>query len=65
MEHRHVTVNQKAVFFILISRRDKKRAGVRFISRGSDLEGNVSNFAETEQILTFVNDDRYDVYTYL
>ena len=38
---------------------------MRFISRGSDAAGNVSNFAETEQILSFANDDSYDVYTYL
>lgn len=60
-----LNINQKAINFILISRRDKMRAGMRFISRGSDSQGNVSNFAETEQILTFLNDDSYDVYCYL
>ena len=65
VEQRLLTINQKALSFILISRRDKSRAGMRFISRGADAQGNVSNFAETEQILTFINDDCYDVYTYL
>ena len=62
---RLLNINQKAFSFILISRRDKSRAGMRFISRGSDAQGNVSNFAETEQILTFINQESYDVYTYL
>ena len=65
VEQRLLNINQKAISFILISRRDKTRAGMRFISRGSDSQGNVSNFAETEQILTFLNDDSYDVYSYL
>jgi hypothetical protein len=65
VEQKLLTINQKAISFILISRRDKSRAGMRFISRGSDSQGNVSNFAETEQILTFINDDSYEVFTYL
>lgn len=39
--------------FTLISRKDINRLGVRFYSRGADLEGNVSNFVETEQIMEF------------
>jgi hypothetical protein len=65
VEQRLLNINQKALSFILISRRDKSRAGMRFISRGADTQGNVSNFAETEQLLTFLNDDSYDVYSYL
>lgn len=63
--HRHMTINQKTITFTLISRRDRSRAGMRFISRGADSMGNVSNFVETEQLFTFINDDSYDVYTYL
>ena len=62
---RLMTINQKAISFILVSRRDKSRAGMRFMSRGADNQGHVSNYAETEQIMTFVNDDCYDVFTYL
>lgn len=65
VEQRLMTINQKAISFILISRRDKSRAGMRFLSRGADSQGNVSNYAETEQILMFINEDSYDVYTYL
>jgi len=65
IEQRIMNINQKAVNFIIISRRDKTRAGFRFVSRGSDSMGNVSNFAETEQIVSFMNEDNFDVYTYL
>jgi len=36
---------------ILIARRSRKRAGVRFCRRGIDADGNVANFVETEQIV--------------
>lgn len=41
--------------FTLISRRSRFRAGVRFLSRGVDPQGNASNFVETEQILELVD----------
>ncbi|EDR22943.1 suppressor of actin, putative [Entamoeba dispar SAW760] len=37
--------------YILFSRRDCSRTGLRFSSRGGDINGNVSNFVETEQII--------------
>ena len=37
----------------LISRRSTARAGTRFHSRGIDESGNVSNFVETELIVSF------------
>lgn len=36
---------------ILISRRRYAKAGARYLARGVDNEGNVSNFVETEQLL--------------
>ena len=36
---------------LLISRRACLRQGTRFNMRGADLDGNVANYAETEQIL--------------
>ena len=36
---------------MLVARRSRKRAGVRYSRRGVDAEGNVANFAETEQII--------------
>lgn len=65
VEQKLMNISQKALSFVIISRRDKSRAGMRFISRGADPAGNVSNFAETEQILSFINDDSYDIFTYL
>lgn len=50
-EKRHVHLGDTEVDFILISRRDKRRSGMRYVSRGCDLEGNASNTADTEQIL--------------
>ena len=41
--------------FYLITRRSCKKAGTRYNSRGIDDEGNVANFAETEQIV-FIKD---------
>ncbi|KAJ3342359.1 hypothetical protein HDU93_002475 [Gonapodya sp. JEL0774] len=38
--------------YILISRRSKERSSVRFQRRGLDSEGHVSNFVETEQIVS-------------
>lgn len=41
--------------FCLLSRRSWLRTGKRFISRGIDDQGNVSNYAETEQLLFIYN----------
>jgi phosphatidylinositol 4-phosphatase len=38
------------VDFILISRKDCRRPGRRFVTRGLDREGNAANFVETEHI---------------
>jgi hypothetical protein len=46
-------VGQMDIEVVLVSRRDKRRMGRRFISRGADLDGNCSNFAETEQIVSY------------
>lgn len=35
----------------LVARREWKRAGYRYMSRGVDEEGNASNFVETEQVV--------------
>lgn len=44
------------VDYILISRRSRDRAGLRYQRRGIDDDANVANFAETEAIM------RVDVY---
>ncbi|KAL1918962.1 uncharacterized protein VTP21DRAFT_2343 [Calcarisporiella thermophila] len=45
------SIKGKSFIFALISRRSRYRAGTRYFSRGVDLEGNVSNFVETEQLV--------------
>lgn len=50
---RSCTVNNKAIDYILISRRSVYRAGTRFYMRGLDSEGQAANFVETEQILLY------------
>ena len=47
------------VEFALISRRDHRRAGVRFQTRGLDGDGNAANFVETEQILMLHQNNRF------
>jgi hypothetical protein len=42
----------KDFFLTLISRRSVKRAGLRYLRRGIDDDGNVANYVETEQILS-------------
>ena len=49
---RTMTVSGHKYDFALVSRKDCRRPGRRFISRGLDKEGNASNFVETEHILT-------------
>ncbi|KAI0990538.1 hypothetical protein GJ496_009652, partial [Pomphorhynchus laevis] len=39
------------VHYIIVSRRSRYRAGVRYYRRGVDKHGNVGNFVQTEQIL--------------
>ena len=51
--------------FILLTRRDKKRAGMRFLSRGVDLDGNSSNMAETEQITVINTGNEYTIYSHV
>lgn len=47
----HTTICNQLVTFGLITRRSRWRAGTRYFRRGTDNEGNVANFNETEQIL--------------
>lgn len=44
-------VNGKAVQIALVSRRVADRPGLRYTARGADVNGHVSNFVETEQIV--------------
>lgn len=48
----HDKAATKDYFLTLISRRSVKRAGLRYLRRGVDDEGNVANYVETEQIFS-------------
>lgn len=52
VEAAHCPVAESEVGLLLISRRACTRQGTRFNMRGADAEGNVANYAESEQITT-------------
>ncbi|KAK4545464.1 hypothetical protein LTR36_002814 [Oleoguttula mirabilis] len=45
----NTSVKGNGLTFVLITRRSRHRAGTRYLSRGLDEQGHVSNFNETEQ----------------
>ncbi|CAI6336131.1 unnamed protein product [Periconia digitata] len=49
MEIKNTSIKGNPLTFILITRRSRLKAGTRYLSRGIDENGNVSNFNETEQ----------------
>lgn len=53
IEIRNLRFANASITFALISRRHVGRVGTRYFSRGIDLDGNVSNFIETEQVRDF------------
>lgn len=50
------SVRGTPIVFVLTSRRSRFRVGTRYLSRGIDEDGHVSNFNETEQAIV-INDD--------
>jgi len=64
VEIKHTTFGQSEIDFILVSRRDKRRTGMRFISRGCDIDGNCSNTADTEQIVVIYKKNTLDTKVY-
>jgi phosphatidylinositol 4-phosphatase len=53
--------------YVVISRKELKRSGMRFLVRGIDKNGNVANFVESEQIVISkrTNEDKVDFVSYL
>ena len=47
----NTSVKGNAMTFVLMTRRSRYRTGTRYLSRGIDEEGHVSNFNETEQTI--------------
>lgn len=52
----NTSVKGNAMTFVLITRRSRHRGGTRYLTRGIDEEGHVSNFNETEQTI-ILNDN--------
>lgn len=47
------SINGKSFNWGLISRRSRFQTGTRFFARGTDKQGNVANYCETEQLVEF------------
>ncbi|TFK30155.1 hypothetical protein FA15DRAFT_726049 [Coprinopsis marcescibilis] len=54
-----------AVEYIIISRRSRHRAGLRYQRRGVDDEAQVANFVETETIMRVERDKRQNTFSYV
>ncbi|KAL3128364.1 Sac1p-like protein [Cryptosporidium hominis] len=63
--NKEVQENNTKVDFLLISRRDCRRQGVRYLCRGANSDGNVSNSVETEQIILVRRPESIYIYSYL
>eukprot|EP01091_Cochliopodium_minus_P013420 TRINITY_DN431_c0_g1_i1.p1 TRINITY_DN431_c0_g1~~TRINITY_DN431_c0_g1_i1.p1 ORF type:complete len:577 (-),score=183.58 TRINITY_DN431_c0_g1_i1:35-1765(-) len=65
VELKELKIQGKQADFVLLSRRSCKRTGVRYESRGSNLEGDASNFVETEQILSVGEGNNLNITSFL
>lgn len=45
------------LMYEVIGRKDNRRSGMRFLLRGGDSNGNVANFVQTEEILSFKDNE--------
>lgn len=53
------------VDLVLISRRSRDRAGLRFQRRGIDEDGNVANFVETEMIVRVKVEGKWSIFSFV
>ncbi|KAI9022962.1 SacI homology domain-containing protein [Phycomyces nitens] len=58
-------INEYPFDFVLISRRSRERAGMRYQRRGINEHGEVANFVETEQIVLFEREGIQHVVSYV
>ncbi|KAF7294817.1 hypothetical protein MIND_01019600 [Mycena indigotica] len=54
-----------AVDYIIVSRRSRDRAGLRYQRRGIDDEAHVANFVETETIMRVEREGRANIFSYV
>ncbi|KAK0239924.1 SacI homology domain-containing protein [Armillaria nabsnona] len=57
--------NPVPVDYVLISRRSRDRAGLRYQRRGVDDEAHVANFVETETIMRVVREGKANMFSYV
>ena len=60
-----VALDGVTVDFGIISRRDHRRAGTRFHTRGLNEAGHAANFVETEQILGWSDNGKYRIHSFV
>ncbi len=53
------------VDMVLISRRSKDRAGLRYLRRGIDEDGNVANFVETEMMIRVEIENKWNIFSFV
>ncbi|KAF8510997.1 SacI homology domain-containing protein [Hysterangium stoloniferum] len=53
------------VDYVIVSRRSRDRAGLRYQRRGIDDEANVANFVETETIMRVLREGRSNIFSYI
>ncbi|KAJ7632755.1 SacI homology domain-containing protein [Roridomyces roridus] len=56
---------ESVVDYIIVSRRSRDRAGLRYQRRGIDEEAHVANFVETETIMRVERESRTNVFSYV
>ena len=61
----YLSLSNKSFDYILISRRDKRRNGTRFNTRGLDEQGNAVNFVETEQLLCCWEENVFTIFSHV
>jgi hypothetical protein len=66
VDQQSLTLPTSTLTLTIISRKDKRRSGMRFLCRGADYDGNTSNYVETEQIMGVGKDGKCtDLYSYV
>ena len=61
----NVTGYDKEFNYLVIARRDNRRSGMRFLTRGCNSEGQAANSVESEQIVSFLDVDKYNILSYI
>lgn len=61
----YVQMNSAAIEYALISRRDHRRVGTRFHTRGLDDKGHAVNLVETEQIVLYPQNNKWVISSYI